>query len=49
VVVFGFVLSFILAKLVDAVIGLRASEEQERTGLDIALHEEQAYTLSEVA
>jgi Amt family ammonium transporter len=49
VVVFGFVVSFILAKLVDAVIGLRASEEQERTGLDIALHEEQAYTLSEVA
>ncbi len=49
VLVFGFVVSFVLAKLVDVVVGLRATEEQERTGLDISLHEEQAYTLSEVA
>jgi Amt family ammonium transporter len=38
----GFV-SFILYKLVDRVIGLRVSEEQERVGLDISLHDENAY------
>ncbi len=49
VVAFGFVASFALAKLVDRVVGLRATEEQEFTGLDIALHEEQAYVLTESA
>ena len=49
VLVFTFIASFILAKLVDLVIGLRATEEQELGGLDIALHEERAYVLSESA
>ncbi len=47
VLVFGFIASFVLAKLVDVVIGLRASPEQEFNGLDISLHEERAYALSE--
>ena len=34
------VASFILLKVVDKVIGLRVDEEQEREGLDIALHGE---------
>ncbi len=49
IIVFTFVATFILAKLVDAVIGLRATEEQESNGLDISLHEERAYVMSESA
>jgi Amt family ammonium transporter len=32
--------SFIILKIIDAVIGLRVSEEQEREGLDVSLHGE---------
>ncbi len=49
VLAFSFAVSFLLAKVIDAVIGLRATEEQEHSGLDISLHEERAYALSEVA
>jgi Amt family ammonium transporter len=49
VVIFTFIVSFVLARIVQLVMGLRASEEQEYTGLDIALHEERAYVLSESA
>jgi Amt family ammonium transporter len=35
--------SFILYKIVDLVIGLRVTAEQEREGLDIAEHGERAY------
>ncbi|HET9330901.1 MAG TPA: ammonium transporter [Steroidobacteraceae bacterium] len=38
--VYGFVVSFILLKLIDLTIGLRVTEEQEREGLDISLHGE---------
>ena len=34
------VLTFIILKVIDVVIGLRASEEDEREGLDVALHGE---------
>jgi Amt family ammonium transporter len=37
--------SFVLLKLTDALVGLRVSEDEERTGLDIALHEERGYNL----
>jgi Amt family ammonium transporter len=47
--VFSFVLSFALLKLVDAVIGLRVTEEEELTGLDIAQHEEVGYAFAEGA
>jgi len=39
------VVSFILLKLIDAVMGLRVTEEQEEEGLDLALHDERAYNL----
>jgi Amt family ammonium transporter len=39
-VVYGFVASYVILKLIDVTIGLRVSEEQERTGLDISLHGE---------
>lgn len=39
------VLSFGLLKLVDRMVGLRVSEEQETQGLDITQHEERGYIL----
>jgi len=39
------VVSFILLKLIDAVIGLRVSDEQEEMGLDLVLHDEMGYNL----
>jgi len=39
-VVYGGVVSFILFKVIDLVIGLRVAEDQEREGLDQALHGE---------
>ena len=43
-VVWSGVVSFIAYKLVDVLIGLRVSEEQERQGLDISSHGETAYS-----
>ncbi len=37
------VLSFVILKAVDAVIGLRVDEDEEERGLDISLHNEQGY------
>jgi ammonium transporter, Amt family len=42
-VVWSAVVSFIAFKLVDMVVGLRVSEEEEREGLDINSHGETAY------
>ena len=42
-IVWSAVVSFIAFKLVDLVIGLRVSEEDEREGLDISSHGETAY------
>ena len=39
-VVYGFVVSFVILKLLDLTIGLRVTEEQERQGLDVSLHGE---------
>ena len=38
--IYGFVVSFIILKLIDLTLGLRVTEEQEREGLDISLHGE---------
>ena len=43
-IAYAFVVTIILAKIVDAVIGLRVSEEEEYVGLDISQHGEVAYT-----
>ncbi|GIX28791.1 MAG: ammonium transporter [Burkholderiales bacterium] len=37
------ILSFVLYKVIDAVIGLRVAEEEEREGLDVTSHGEKAY------
>ncbi len=44
-VIYTGVLSFVILKIVDVVIGLRVTEEQETEGLDIALHDERGYNL----
>lgn len=47
VVIYSFVVSYILLKLIDAVIGLRVSAEEELIGLDLSQHSEVGYSLSE--
>ena len=37
------VVSFVLYKLVDMIVGLRVAPETEREGLDLAEHGERAY------
>lgn len=37
------ILSFILYKVIDVILGLRVTEEEEREGLDISSHGEKAY------
>jgi len=39
-IVYGFVLSYVILLIIDKTVGLRVTEEQERTGLDISLHGE---------
>jgi len=43
--VFSFVLSYILFKIIDATMGLRVSAEDEVAGLDITEHQETGYSL----
>jgi Amt family ammonium transporter len=42
-VTYAFVLTFVLAKVVHATVGLRVTEDEEYVGLDIAQHGEKAY------
>ena len=44
-IVYTLVVSFVLLKLVDAVLGLRVDEDGERQGLDLAEHNEVGYNL----
>ena len=44
-IVYSGIGTFVIAKVVDATIGLRASPEAEAEGLDIALHNERGFTL----
>ena len=41
--IFSLVATFILLKIVDAVLGLRASSEEEQRGLDLSEHDEEGY------
>lgn len=42
--VYAFVMTVVLAKIVDATIGLRVADEEEAVGLDISQHAEKAYS-----
>jgi Amt family ammonium transporter len=46
VLVFSFVVTFVIAKVIDALIGLRVTDEHEQTGLDQSEHAEAAYNLA---
>ena len=37
-------ITFVLLKLIDRSIGLRADEHEERNGLDLSLHNEACYS-----
>ena len=39
------IVTFVILKVLDVVIGLRVTEEQENEGLDLALHDERGYNL----
>ena len=39
------IVSFILLKIIDKVIGLRVDEDSETEGLDLVLHDERGYNL----
>jgi Amt family ammonium transporter len=41
--VFAFAVTFVIAKALDASIGLRVTEDEELTGLDTTHHSETAY------
>ena len=41
---YSFVVSLVIAKLVEMTIGLRATDEQQDVGLDLSLHAETAYS-----
>jgi Amt family ammonium transporter len=43
--VYTAVVSYILLKLVDALVGLRVDEEEETIGLDLVLHDERGYDI----
>ena len=45
--VYSFVVTFIICKVVDMVVGLRVTSEDEVMGLDLTQHHERAYTVLE--
>ena len=44
-VIYTSIVTFILLKIVDALVGLRVTEEQETEGLDLSSHNERGYNL----
>jgi Amt family ammonium transporter len=44
-VVYDAIATLIILKIVDAIMGLRVTEEQETEGLDLTLHNERGYNL----
>lgn len=44
-IIYTGIVSFIILKLLDVIIGLRVNEDQESEGLDLALHDERGYII----
>ncbi len=42
---YGVIVTFIILKVVDGIVGLRVTDEEETEGLDIVLHDERGYNL----
>ena len=49
VLVFSFVMSYLLARVLDATLGFRVHEEHEVSGIDLVIHAETAYDLHATA
>jgi ammonium transporter, Amt family len=47
VLAYSFIATLIIGKIIDATIGFRISEDQEIAGIDLAVHAERAYELSD--
>jgi Amt family ammonium transporter len=45
-IVYTVVVSFIILKVIDALIGLRVDEDSETEGLDVSQHDERGYILN---
>ncbi len=45
ILIYGAVLTWIILKVVDAIVGLRVTDDEETEGLDIVLHDETGYNL----
>ena len=43
--IYSGILTFVLVKLVDAMVGLRVTPEEEGLGLDLSLHDERGFNL----
>jgi Amt family ammonium transporter len=48
VLAYSFIVTLIIAKLIDVTMGLRISQEAEITGIDLAVHAETAYEIGNV-
>ncbi|QRN78980.1 MAG: ammonia channel protein, partial [Nocardiopsis sp. BM-2018] len=48
VMIYTFIVTFIIAKVIDLLIGFRIAEEVETNGLDHELHAESAYAFDEL-
>jgi Amt family ammonium transporter len=46
-VIYSFVMTMVLIKVVDLVFGIRVSQQEERIGLDLSQHREAGYTILE--
>lgn len=44
-VIYTAIVTFVILKVLDAVMGLRVTEEEESVGLDLAQHNERGYNL----
>jgi Amt family ammonium transporter len=44
-IVYTFVISYLLLKVIDKTLGLRVPEDQEIGGLDLSQHQETAYNI----
>jgi Amt family ammonium transporter len=47
VLAYSFILSYVIAKLVDLTVGFRISVDQELAGIDLAIHAERGYEFSD--
>ena len=43
--IYSGILTFLIVKLVDSTVGIRVTEEEENTGLDLSLHNERGFNL----